>query len=84
MPLFAQCPVLPFPLSMIQVGPSYFNKERLRVESRELSHHAVLMETISCHPQGGSNFIFIFQASCVYQAYIFERTRWLVLHLLLQ
>lgn len=65
--LFAQCPVLPFPLSMIQVGPSYFTNKRHRAESRELSRHGVLMEIISCCPPGGSNFIFLFQASCIYK-----------------
>lgn len=42
------------------------------------------METIFSHPGGGSNFMFLFEASCIYRARIFEGTRWFVLRLLLQ
>lgn len=73
--------VLPFPLRMIQVGPRRFDKAGRGDVSSQCS---ALMELISCHPQEGSNFGFLFQASYLYQAYTFERIHGLLLHLLLQ
>lgn len=78
MALCALYAVLPFPLRMIQVRPRRFD---------EAGHGDVspaLMEMISCHPQGSPNFVFLFQASYLYQAYTFERIYWLLLRLLLR